>query len=105
MAERSREAVLGVAERLIAVTPGVQPLLQVAILGIPRHVALEEGHVVAAPRQLAHQAAIGRGVAVAPGRGDREAEDDDREARGYATTSAGARSLSSTFSSDAARAA
>ncbi len=49
--------------------------VQIAIFRIPRHVAFDEVHVVAAPHEFTHQPAIGRRVAVAP-RG-REGETED----------------------------
>jgi len=52
---------------------------QVAVPGIPGHVALEKQDVVPAAHQFTHQAAVGGGVAVAPRRSDREPEDDDLE--------------------------
>ena len=49
----------------------------VAMRAVPWLVAFEKQHLVAAPAQRAHQAAIGRRVAVAPGGGDRQPEDHD----------------------------
>ena len=43
---------------------------------VPGHVALEEGDVVAARREGLQQRPIGRGMAVAPGRGQAEAQHD-----------------------------
>ena len=58
---------------------------EVAVRRVPGHVALQEQHLVAAPHQLAHQAAVGGGVAVAPGGGDRQAENDDLQAHAAST--------------------
>src|SRR5439155_20312891 len=61
---------------------------EIAVPGVPRHVALEERHVVAAAGQLADQPAVGRGVTVAPRGRDRQPQDRDAE-RALATSPLG----------------
>ncbi|MCW0416864.1 hypothetical protein NB689_002618 [Xanthomonas sacchari] len=55
---------------------------RILVLGVPRHVALQEQHAVAARLQRGDQSAVGGGMAVAPGRAQAQAEDDDI-ARGH----------------------
>ena len=55
--------------------------------GVPGDAALEEGDVVAAGGEGAEQRAVGGGVAVAPGRGEAEAEDDELHAGSLAGAS------------------
>ncbi len=55
----------------------VRRVRQVAVLRVPRLVALEEQDVVASGGQLADESAVGRRVAVAPRRRDRQPEEHD----------------------------
>ncbi len=52
-------------------------LREITVRGVPGDVALQKQHLVAGPCQFAHQSAVGGGVAVAPGRSDRQTQDDD----------------------------
>src|SRR5205814_8546600 len=52
---------------------------QISVRAVPRLVAFEKQHLVATVAQSTHQAAIGRRVAVTPGRGDRQPENDDTQ--------------------------
>src|SRR5690606_17480222 len=56
---------------------GVGALGGVAVGGIPRDVAFEKKELVSAGGEGAEEVAPGGGVAVAPGRGERQAEDDE----------------------------
>ena len=49
---------------------------QVPVFGVPGAVAFEEQYVVAACGERAQQGAVGGGVAVAPGGGQGQADDD-----------------------------
>ena len=71
----------------VQLRPAVGRVGQVALLGVPGHVALQEQHVVAPRGQFAHQAAIGGRVAVAPGRRDGQAQDDDLHRAASSTAS------------------
>ena len=51
--------------------------LQVAIVTIPRQIALEKQHVVSARRELTQQRAVRGRMTVAPRGGDRKAENDE----------------------------
>src|SRR5947207_12726301 len=49
----------------------------IAVGPVPRRVAFQEQHIVTALRKGPHEAAVGGRVAIAPGRGNRQTENDD----------------------------
>jgi hypothetical protein len=103
---RSREASPQLGEIPVERDPAPARARQVAMRAVPGHIALEESDGVAACRQRREQRAPGRGVAVPPGRGDRETKDRDPEPGHHATCCAGRERRSaapSTSSTESAR--
>src|SRR5579885_150251 len=66
-------------EAVVDLDPAVRPVLQVAVFAVPGAVALEKGHPVAARRERLDKRAIGGGMAISPGGGQRQPEDRDVE--------------------------
>lgn len=60
---------------------------EIAVFGVPGLVAFEKGHVVTALMQRLDQRPIGCGVAVPPGRGERQAAEDEAERARHAAAS------------------
>src|SRR5690606_21664096 len=75
--EQIAEAVDEVRDRLVVVKRAEIRLSQIAVVGVPRNVALQKGEPMAEFIQPAHQRAKGGGMAVAPGGRKREADKDD----------------------------
>src|SRR5215212_1435961 len=77
VADVPRVAMLQLREPAVNARLAIRRRGEIAIVRVPRRVALEKENVMPPLRQLAHQPAIRRRVAIAPTRGDGEAEDDD----------------------------
>src|SRR5215208_2202139 len=64
-------------KRFIELRQSVRWIRQVAMFGVPGHVALEKAHIVSARAESANQRAKSRCVSVAPRGGNGKAENDD----------------------------
>src|SRR5262249_25447598 len=75
-ADVAREALLQLGQARVHLRPRVWRAGQVAVVAVPGLFALQEQDLVPARVELAGEAPVRGRVAVAPGGGDRQAEDD-----------------------------